>query len=51
MQLVRCIIHKDEFTLPIKNEEYNSGKYHDNVEALCKHREIHGDCKFEEIAK
>lgn len=49
MQLVRCIIHKDEFTLPTETSEYNSGKYHDNVESLCKHRGVHSDCKFEEI--
>ena len=51
MQKVRCVIHEDEFVLPTKDNEYYSGKFHDDVESLCKHREIHGICKFEEVEK
>lgn len=51
MQIVHCIIHKEEFILPIENDEYHSGKYHIGVESLCKHRESYSDCKFKEIKK
>lgn len=49
MQVVRCLLHAEKFVLPIEDKEYLLGKYHDNVVALCKHREIHGDCKFEVV--
>lgn len=51
MQIVKCTLHDDEFSLPTENEEYYSGKYHDNIESLCKHREIHGNCRFAAIEK
>jgi hypothetical protein len=51
MQIVKCVIHNEKFTLPTETHEYYLGKYHTNIELLCKHRESHHDCKFEEMKK
>mgnify|MGYP003352832094 CR=1 FL=1 len=51
MQTIRCRVHNDEFTLPVEDYEYFSGKYHDDVKLLCKHVEIHNNCEFEEFRK
>jgi len=49
MQLVKCSTHHDVFRLPVTDEEYVSGKLHDNVESLCKHTKLYGHCKFVEV--
>lgn len=49
MQKVRCIVHNYQFVIPTIDEEYLSGKFHDDVESLSTHTEQFDDCNFVEV--
>lgn len=46
MQNVFCLKHKEEFSIPTKDEEFESGVYHENIELCLKHYEKNPSCKF-----
>ncbi len=51
MKIVKCTIHKDEFTLPTEKEEFLGSKLHGDVERLCEHHELYPKCRFSEGLK
>jgi len=46
MQLVRCSVHDLEFRLPTMEEEFITGKLHDEVERCQCHVEENKECKL-----
>ena len=48
MIVVKCPTHDQEYRLPTTQEEFLSGKFHDQVELCQAHIEVSPDCKFRE---
>jgi len=45
----KCKNHPIEVQIPITEEEYLSGKFHQDIEKCHSHYEIFQDCVFEEV--
>ncbi len=46
MEIVRCVKHSIEFQLPTTEEEFLSGKLHDEVLRIQLHNEDYPQCKM-----
>jgi len=50
MELVKCLLHDLEFRLPTSEDDFISGRFHDEVERCQSHIEGSSDCKFVNIS-
>ena len=51
MKRLQCLVHNETFQLPITDEEFLSGKMHEEVEKIQAHTEENNDCKIKEVKK
>ena len=51
MRTIQCKKHGEKFTIPTKESEFLSGKYHQNIEQCQLHHELHPICRFDEVQK
>ena len=49
MRMIGCKKHEEKFVLPTEEEEFLSGKYHQDVEQCHLHHESYPNCRFEEV--
>lgn len=47
MNVVKCILHKQEFAIPTTDEEFISGKWHEDIVRIQTHIEEFPQCKME----
>jgi len=47
MQQIACKKHSLLLTIPITNEEFLSGKYHQDIERCQLHHKQYPECRFE----
>ena len=51
MKTLQCLVHHETFQLPITDEEFLSGKMHEEVEKIQAHTEENNDCKIKEVKR
>jgi len=51
MYKMKCIKDGTEFQLPSTDQEFQSGKFHDQVELCQAHIEESPDCRFKEVER
>ena len=51
MKRLQCLVHHETFQLPITDEEFLSGKMHEQVEKIQAHTEENNDCKIREVKR
>jgi|SaaInlStandDraft_2_1057019.scaffolds.fasta_scaffold163564_1 hypothetical protein len=51
MQVIKCISHENEFSLPIDESEYCLKDSHTKIELFVQHIEKFHNCKFKEVEK
>ncbi len=51
MRTIQCNKHKLQFTIPTEDREFQSCKFHDEIEYCHSHHEQYPNCKFEEVEK
>jgi len=51
MRTLQCLVHDETFQLPITDEEFLSGKMHEEVEKIQAHIEKNPSCKIKEVKK
>ena len=51
MKRLQCLVHNEPFQLPITDEEFLSGKMHEEVEKIQAHTEENNDCKIKEVKR
>ncbi len=49
MKSVQCLDHNIEFQLPSTEEEFLSGVFHEEVEAISEHHQRCPKCRFQEV--
>lgn len=49
MKEIACKNHSLQLTIPTTEDEFRSGKYHQDVEHCQAHHEEYPECKFEEV--
>jgi len=49
MRIIQCNNHKIKFFIPTEEQEFLSGKYHDDVNGCHLHHEEFPSCVFEEV--
>ena len=51
MKTLQWLVHDETFQLPITDEEFLSGKMHEEIEKIQAHTEKNNDCKIKEVKR
>ena len=51
MKTLQCLVHDETFQLPITDDEFLSGKLHEEVERIQSHVDENEDCKIREVKR